>query len=753
MVVFTLCFLIGILAVQTLRELPAPEAILYCLPAGLVLLLSRSWKSGFVMLGVVWAVLFASVRLENRLPESMSGQDVFVSGFVDDLPEYESYRIRFNLAVTSAPSGVPHKIRLTWYEPAHSVRAGQFWRFTVRLKPPHGSFNPGGFDYEQWLFVEGLGATGYVRMHPEPEQLKGTSMLGTIGRWRQAIADRLSESLSGSASLPLIKALTIGDGSSLSSRQWEIFRKTGTTHLMVISGSHIGLVAGLVYLLTIKLWSRTRLLGWSPQKAAAFAALSAVFVYAGLTGFTVPAQRAAIMIAVAMIAIVRQRHTRPFTVLATALSCVLMYDPLSVLSPGFWLSFVAVGLIIYSLGGRLTQAGLIQGMFKINWVTSIGLMPILLFYFQQVSLIAPLANLIAVPVIGLVVVPLALSATIILFVAPFAGVGIFFLVDYLCRGMMWLLVRMAEIPAASVSHSQPDWLALAFALPGILMLLAPQGLPSRWLGVVMLFPLIFTKPDVVKPGTAKLTLLDVGQGLSAVIRTANHVLLYDTGAKFSSNNDSGQSVVLPFLRYHGISRINTLVVSHGDNDHIGGAESVLQGVETGMLLTSVPQQLSAFTPVACKAGQSWQWDNVRFTVLSPEPGLFSSGNDNSCVLQVRTLDGTAILTGDIEANAEDRLVRNFSTQLQSDVLIAPHHGSQTSSTDKFLQAVKPSLVLIPAGYQNPFGHPHPEVVKRYLKLSAEAFDTARHGAIQLTIGNPPRVQAWRAMKGKYWNYQ
>lgn len=696
---------------------------------------------------------FATVRLDDRLPEELAGKDIQLHGWVIDLPERESNYVRFNFKVEQEFAGIPGKIRLTWYHPDSIVKAGQEWRFTARLKPPHGNFNPGGFDYERWLFVEGIGATGYVRTNPAPTLVVDDRALSGLETWRQRIADLLDRIHVSRDSLPMIKALTIGYGDSLTPRQWEVFRKTGTTHLMVISGSHIGLVSGLVYLLVLRLWARIGVLAWPPQKAAAISAMAIALIYAGLTGFSVPAQRAALMLTIVMAAILSQRNTGSFHVLALALFAVLLVDPLVVLLPGFWLSFIAVCLIIYSLDGRLKKPGFFLGAAKINWVASIGLSPLLLLFFQQISVISPLVNLIAAPLVGLLIVPLALMATLAMFISPLCAEKLFVPVDLALQGLWWILVKFAELPLATINHDRPSWWALCFTLPAIALLFAPKGMPCRWLGLVLLFPLVFTENEKIMPGTAKLTLLDVGQGLSAVVQTANHTLVYDTGAKFSSNSDSGQSVILPFLRSQGISQVNTLVVSHGDSDHIGGAASLLNGTDTGTLLTSVPQQLDDYRPIRCKAGQTWSWDQVRFAVLSPAPEKLASDNNNSCVLQIRAQQRTALLPGDIEAEAESRLIEAYGELLKSDILVAPHHGSQTSSTSLFLKAVNPSVILIPAGYRNPFGHPHDEVLRRYRDIHAKWFNNAEDGAIQVTLDKQVKVGAWRKENGKYWNYR
>ncbi|HEY5139239.1 MAG TPA: DNA internalization-related competence protein ComEC/Rec2, partial [Methylococcales bacterium] len=383
--------------------------------------------------------------------------------------------------------------------------------------------------------------------------------------------------------------------------------------------------------------------------------------------------------------------------------------------------------------------------------TSVGLAPLLLLFFQQVSLISPLANFIAVPVISLLVVPFSLLAVLVMFVSPLIANKLFMIVEATLQGLWWLLVRLAELPFATINHPQPSVWALVFAIPGILLLLAPVGMPSRWLSLVMFLPLVFTAPDKPETGDIKLTLLDVGQGLSIVVQTANHWLVYDTGAKFSTESDLGQSVLLPFLRLQGAGKIDKLIISHGDNDHIGGAVSLMLGIPVEQVLTSVPRQLSDYTPVMCAAGQSWTWDKVRFTLLSPQHA-FVSENDNSCVLKIQSEKGSVLLTGDIEALAESWLVETYGNNLKANVLIAPHHGSKTSSSPKFLQAIQPEYVLIPSGYRNQFGHPHQDVLARYKQIKAKWLSSADSGAITIKVEDGLwAVQPMRDTESKYWN--
>jgi len=802
MVVYALLFLAGLMLVQQLAVLPDIQWLMVGGVLACIIVWLRYWRCLFFVVGVLWAIAFAMHRLSERLPEQLEGLEIQVAGTIAGLPEQDEKRVRFDFitrdgvyaenlsgtgsaitrdgvyaenlsgtgsaitrdgvyaenlsgageaSVTEPERQLPSKLRLSWYYPDQPIKAGQQWVFTVKLKRVHGTMNPGGFDYERWLFTEGVGAAGYVRPSPKPVLLGRDSGWNSISVWRQTITDQLSNALGSNPSLALIKALTIGDGNSVTQQQWEVFRKTGTTHLVVISGSHIGLIAGLVYFLVLRFWAWAGYSAWSPQKVAAFSAVLVAVFYAGLAGFSVPTQRSVVMLSVAMAAIILQRNSRPFNVLSIAMFAVLVIDPLAVLSAGFWLSFLAVAVIIYTVSGRLGRLGHVWGGIKINWATSVGLSPLLLLFFQQISLIAPLANLIAVPVISLLVVPFSLLAVIIMFILPTAASKLFYLVDQVLQGLWWLLVQLAELPMASISHALPSYWALLVAVPGILWLLAPVGIPARWLSLVMFLPLVFTDAKRPEAGDINMTLLDVGQGLSAVVQTSHHLLVYDTGAKFSEQSDMGHSVLLPFLRSQGIDKVNSLIISHGDNDHIGGAASLMHGIDTEQVLTSVPQLLSEYAPSECVAGQSWLWDEVRFTMLAPQQA-FVSENDNSCVLKIQSKHGTVLLTGDIEAAAESWLVKTYGEEIKADVLIAPHHGSKTSSTAEFLQTVQPDYVLIPAGYRNQFGHPHKNVLARYRQVNAKWLNSADSGAIAVNVKDKALVvQGMRETESKYWN--
>ncbi|NOT85649.1 MAG: DNA internalization-related competence protein ComEC/Rec2 [Methylococcaceae bacterium] len=746
-----LAFALGIGLFQQLSSLPEGITALSICLLSVLLAYRRQWLVFAFFAGWLWAGLFAFWHLTHtRLPAALEGQELAVQGSITSLPQHDERKTRFDFKITKATEGVPTKLKLSWYHPQQPLKAGQRWAFNVKLKQPHGLLNPGGFDYERWLFTQGVGATGYIRQPEQAQRLGQETPLQNITVLRQNIADHISAFTS--LRYPgFIKALTIGDTTDISAEQWQVLRKTGTLHLIAISGSHISLIAGLIYLLTRWMWARTPLLQTSPQRIAAIAAIGIALFYALLAGFTLPTQRALIMLSVVMISLLWQRHIQATQTLAIAMGLILLSDPLAVLSAGFWLSFLAVALIFFMISGRLAKPNYWVGVFKIHSMMAFGLAPILLCFFQQISLISPFANLIAVPVISFLIVPLALIAVLLLSVAPSLAHLLLSAVDFSLAQLWWLLTILAEWPYAVVTGITASTFAMGLATIGGLVLFMPRGLPGRWLGGILCLPLFFNAPKPLAPGSLRVTLLDVGQGLATVIQTTGHVLIFDTGIKFSEHADSGQSVLLPFLAQQGIQHLDGLIISHGDNDHIGGTAAVIASYKPDWLYTSVPQLLPGYAPQPCVQGQHWLWDNVEFTMLSPKPAGFLTENDNSCVLHIKTANGSILLTGDIEKTAEAWLVDSYGQALKANVLIAPHHGSNTSSSSEFLQRVAPEVILIPSGYRNPFHFPHPAVLQRYQAQHANWLNTADQGAIQVDISAAgTKTTPYRAQAGKYW---
>ena len=667
------------------------------------------------------------------------------------MPHKDSRKTRFDFILDPPQQGLPNKIRLSWYFVKKELNAGQYWHFTVKLKRPHGMLNPYGFDYEQWLFTQNIGAVGYVRKSKGllPRDVAFDEL---ISHWRQKISEKIDSVVKESPQRALIKALAIGVRDEIDDDAWRLFRRTGTVHLLAISGLHIGLVATLVYFFSHWFWARIGFLRFTPQTVAAYSALLIALFYAGLAGFSIPTQRALIMLIVVMFSIIHQRHIKITSSLSFALLIILIVNPLSVLSSGFWLSFLAVTLILYTHAKRLGKTSPVLKFTQIHFLSALGLAPLLVLFFQQVSIIAPVANFIAVPVVSLCMVPLILIAIPLLFVQPLIATQLLAFVDKSLSYGLWFLTELSELPFASWQHfSISGWQAL-FAILAILLFFAPRGFPARFLSIILLLPLIFIAPTQLKPNEFKMTLLDVGQGLATVVQTKNHTLVFDTGAKYSDSFDMGKMVLLPFLRGIGLNAINALIISHADNDHIGGAKALLKNIKVKQIYTSVPEKLASHHPIKCKSGQDWQWDGVLFQILSPIKA-HRSENNNSCVLKISSTHGSILLTGDIERAAEKNLVLLAKKTLASDVLIAPHHGSKTSSTLPFLKQVNPDWVLIPSGYKNRFKFPHAPVLQRYQQLGIKWMSTANEGALTVNINQHGiQLSSYRQQNPRYWHF-
>lgn len=750
-----LAFVAGIMLVQQLPALPSAWVMITIGTSALLLLFLRLRSlhvAAALLLGAAWAMFCGSARLDQTLPRELQRSDLTVDGTVAGIPQALEDGVRFDLQVKrlgEAGTGL-RLVRLNWHRHAPSLKAGEHWRLRVRLKRPHGFFNPGGLDYEGWLLSHGIGATGYVLEDPANTRL-GAASPWSMARWRQLLFDRVVERLAWSRFAGVVAALAMGDEGRITPDQWEVLRRTGTAHLVAISGSHIGLVAGFAFLPALRLCAALHLRRWPPPAVAAAAAAAAALCYSALADFAIPTQRALIMIAVVMGGIIWRRNLRPMHTLALALLAVTAYDPLAVLAPGLWLSFTAVALILWCVAGRLRKPGTWRELWRMNWATAFGLFPLLLLFFQQVSLLSPLANLVAVPTIGLIAIPWCLLASLAMLISAEAGGLLLDGVALFLAGIWQVLEWLSGLPWAQWRHAQPPFWSLCLALPGVALLLAPRGIPGRWLGLLLLAPAVATTNRVPDPGALRMTLLDVGQGLAAVLQTHRHTLVFDTGARFSPSFDMGSAVVEPFLLEQGKSHLDLLLVSHGDNDHMGGAQSLMNRFSIAGILTSVPERLAGSR--LCRAGQAWNWDGVSFEILSPF-GTAGNGNDNSCVLRVAAPGGCVLLTGDIEREAERRLAETYGERLRCDAIVAPHHGSRTSSTALLLALVKPRLALFSTGYLNPYGLPSREVLERYRAAGALVANTAEAGAITVEI-DPLRgmgaASSYRAVRGRYWN--
>ncbi|HZN86017.1 MAG TPA: DNA internalization-related competence protein ComEC/Rec2 [Burkholderiales bacterium] len=754
MTLAALAFAAGAAVLQLQPVLPPLAAAAVLLLA--VLRCRVLWVPLALAAGFFWAAALAHLRMAGWLAPELEGRDLDVVGVVSSLPAVSERAVRFEFEVESARERLPAKILLAWHRGpaseegpallAGGVHPGERWLFTVRLRRPHGHVNPNGFDYEAWLLERGVGATGYVRQRGTQERLAPrNSWMDRVEQTREAVRDRFQERLGSTPAAGILAALAVGDQRAISADEWRLFNRTGVTHLMSISGLHVTLVSGLAAWLVSFGWRRVpaAVLRLPARKAAAMAAIAAALGYTLLAGFAVPAQRTFYMVAVVAAALWSGRIASPARTLALALAVVVAADPWAPLSPGLWLSFGAVALIFYVAAneGRLAQWA------RMQWAITLGLAPAALLLFGQVSLAGPLANAAAIPLVSIVVTPLALLAVVL----PFDWIleCAAWLVEWLLGFLEWC----AALPGALwQQHVPPAWAAAA-AICGAAWILAPRGVPWRAAGAALMAPAFALAPAAPAAGEAWVTTLDVGQGLAVVVRTASRALLYDAGPSYGPEADSGGRIVVPMLRGAGIESVDLMVVSHEDSDHLGGALTLLETLEVRALATSLPRQHAlhalAAAPARCAAGRAWEWDGVRFEFLHPPPGWEGARRNNqSCVLRVEAGGASMLLTGDIERAAESVLSEALR---RTDVLLVPHHGSRTSSSEAFIAAAAPRWAIVSAGYRNRFGHPAREVLERYAGAGIVLLRTDMHGAINVVLkAGQARVEGERALRPRYW---
>lgn len=717
---------LGLLALRFLPALP-PVGLWLLMPVvGLMLLPFRTYPVAFFLFGLSWAGAQAQWALDDRLAPKLDGETRWIEGRVAGLPQHGEGVVRFELADTrSRRAKVPQLIRLAWYG-GPPVNSGERWRLAVKLKRPAGLLNPHAFDYEAWLLARGIGATGTIK--------DGERLAEARGAWRNGIRQKL-QSVDAQGRTGALAALVLGDGTGLSREDWQVLQDTGTVHLLVISGQHIGLLAGLVYMLIAGLaryglWPNR--LPWLPW--ACGLAFVAALGYGLLAGFEVPVRRACLMVGLVLLWRLRFRHLGAWWPLLLALNGVLLLDPLASLQPGFWLSFGAVAVLIFTFGGRLGPWRWWQTWTRAQWLIAIGLGPLLLVLGLPISLSGPLVNLLAVPWISVLVLPPALLGTLLLPV-PYVGEGLLWLagglIDWLFKGLALMAGQVpAWIPVAV------PWWAWSMGALGAFLLLLPRGVPLRPLGWPLLLLLVFPPRSNLPEGMAEIWQLDVGQGLSILVRTRHHALLYDAGPRLG-DNDLGERVVLPMLRKLGVDGLDLMLISHAHADHAGGAWAIAKGLPVKHVISGEPEELpTQLQAGACESGRQWTWDGVNFELWRWADARES--NPKSCVLQIEANGERLLLTGDIDSAAE-RVLLDSPLAVTTDWLQSPHHGSRSSSSMALLAVLQPKAALISRGQGNSFGHPHPTVIARYRARDMTIHDSAEQGAIRLALGHfkPP----------------
>ncbi len=836
-----LLFCGGLALLNFLPSLPDKPWITYsaCLAVIAILIifslrLRRLIPLCFLCAGLAWGLMNGQFRLEQRIDAELEGVPLRVSGVVSNLPKQGEMSSSFlfdTSCIERIPSDLkegveekadcikgPKRLRLSWYGFSRKeLRAGQAWQLDVKLKRPKGFANPGGFDYEKWLFAQNIGATGYVLNKGEHHRLGASKNLdsgvlvagmGKVNALRQSIAENIDASGHSSVALAFLKALTIGDKRDITPVQHASLAATGTSHLLAVSGLHIGLVFGFIYLISHTAFRYLTTLNQyaSAQKVAITLSLAVATFYCALAGFSLPTLRAWIMISCFAWGVLKESPQSSWDSYVISLFLVCLVQPFAVLEMGFWLSYIAVAVILFVVTGRVRKRAsaeqaavtpLVSTLHKYLWAVRevwrsqlgifIGLLPLVIIFYGQLPLLSPLINLFAVPFVGWFVVPPALLGVL---VSPWASAESNFFFSVASQAVDWFWFALDVI-------SNLSWISLT--LPSIdatlsklclvvlcVLLLLPKSLHFRWLSVFLILPPgleLFADSGEAKPffgavisggpvdeGRLNFTVLDVGQGLSAVFETANHVLVYDTGPALGTNLDAGKAVISPFLKSQGRHRIDMLVVSHDDIDHAGGAKTMVEQHPINTFIAWPDTMRRVGEPILssvnetdeCREYRAWQWDGVNFALFSwmSFGGSAKRDNNYSCILKVWGQGFSILVPGDIEKRTEYSLLSRIANyqkyqclgfDLRADILIAPHHGSKSSSSSMFIRAVQPDQVIFSSAYRSRFGHPHADIVKRYQDNEALYWNTASSGALSYEFSSEQkgRNQGHRLMPERY----
>ncbi|MDZ4812700.1 MAG: DNA internalization-related competence protein ComEC/Rec2 [Pseudomonadota bacterium] len=745
-------FVAGVCASTLLPQLPAQP--LLAAIAVLALLLVWRWHASRVvaaaLLGFAWACLCGGMAMKLRLDDAIAGKEITISGTIVGLPRMDLMPPRFELmpdAATRASSGVHGRVRLSWYANVPPLHPGQHFSGSVKLRAPRGVENPGGFDFARYALEQRLAATGYVRegaidTSPPP-------WTSRVDRMREHVADAIDSHVAERPLAALLRALAVGDQRGLQDGEWDTLRVTGTGHLIAISGMHIGLVAAFGALLfggIYRIWPGLGL--YIPRLTfSAFGALLWATAYSILAGWSLPVQRTLLMIVVVLVARMLRRQASMTQSLALAAVLVLVWDPLAVLGAGFWLSFVGVAGLMWALPDATHGSSMLRSFGRAQIAMSLGLLPITIAFFGQGSVVGPIANLLAVPWITMLIVPVLLVAIALLGFVPILGQWLLQAAAWMLQPLWWLLDWLAALPGASWFFAAPSLWALLLAMIGAIWVFLPRGVPLRVLGLLLFLPLLLPRVEIIAEGDARISMIDVGQGLSVLVQTRSHNLLFDAGVRSRSGFDMGEAVVVPTLHALAVTGLERLVLSNQDADHAGGREAVLRAFPEAQVSIGIESDPSP----RCEGGQSWQWNGVRFEFLHPPQYFPDKGNDSSCVLRIQSRNGAALLTGDITEIIETRLLREATDELRADLVFVPHHGSRSSSSAKFVAATGARLAFNSAGRGNSYGHPHPEVQARWQQSGARWFDTAGGGFTSVLLSDAKNVEQRRVDRPRYWH--
>jgi competence protein ComEC len=754
-------FLAGSCLVLCLPRLPSWPAAAACaaLVAGVAVWPRARWLIALV-LGSLYCLWQADARLADRLDPALEGKPLTFDATVVSVPQGTPDALRFRVA-PSAEAHLPDLVDLTWYDAPWRPQAAERLRIEAKLRRPRGFANPGGTDNDARMLRERVGASGYVRFATPAGEPSREAWAHPVLAARAAVADAIREALGARASAGIVAGLSVGLQDALSRQQWVELSRSGTSHLMAISGLHIAMVAAVAGWLggRIQRWRQSRGATGARRDVEVVCAGLAAVGYSALAGMSVPTQRTLVMIALGAAALLARRRIGLADGLAACAGAVVLLDPLAPLAPGFWLSFGAVAAILFATSGYLRGSGTWRAYLQVQGAVTLGLTPVLAASFGNVSLVSVVVNLFAIPLYTLCIVPAVLVSSAVAVASQDVGAPLLRGTGWLVEATWPLIAMPASWPLATVAIAQPGPLGWTVLCAGTVAALAPLPLHGRVAGVAMMLAACAWRPAAPAQGEVRCDVLDVGQGLATFLQTRSHALVYDAGPSFRSGTDAGQLVVLPFLRARGIRVLDRLVLSHDDDDHKGGASTIVAGLPVtelvaGPSLRDVHAPMAATAPrvTGCARGERWSWDGVEFEWLHPVARLHERDNDRSCVLLVTAGEHSILLTGDIEAEAERELLE-AAVLRPVEILVAPHHGSRSSSTSGFAAATSPSWVVFTAGHRNRWGFPAPRVVARWQGEGARTLETSATGAIEFEA-RPGRALAppgrWRIDHHRFW---
>ena len=748
---FAISFLIG---VSQLLWLPKLQ-IVWLLPIALILSITlfskinKNIRSISIIMGLCLGFVYAiivGINVKSYQLKGVPDSYINIIGKVSNLPIIKNDKVKFSFEISEIQENIHlKKILVSWYNSNEKVVAGQIWNLNLKLKPIHGYKNPGSFDYSKWLFRQGYDATATVKKAALLAE-SSADISSKVHLFRAKIATIIDNNFHSTRVQALIKALTIGDKSQISYQDSQLFQTTGTAHLIAISGLHIGLIAFVGILFGRILFFVFANERFNRFKYEAIFAIGFAMIYALLAGLSIPTIRALIMVTVFSVAHASKQQIGRWQTWSIAMLMVLLIDPFGVLDIGFWFSFGAVAVLMFAFNGRNNKGAKAIAFIKAQVVILIGLMPLMVIVFKQINLLTPFVNILVLPLASLLLIPLTFASMFVYTFSDAMAEFLFYLVEKLAVYLFMILDYMQKFDFLSIGVKNINSYTVTALVIAMFILLLPKLFRWRFLALILFIPLFLKKQGHLQYNEFQINVLDVGQGLSVVVSTKNHSLVYDTGAKYDTGFSLATSVLIPFLQHQGMETVDKLILSHKDNDHAGGVEELISSFPDMQVLDVMGDYSD------CQFPSSWDWDGVHFSIYSPFELLPYLGNNSSCVLKISSKNGSILLTGDIEEPVEYRLTKKFPHHIKSDVLLVPHHGSRTSSSKAFIKLVAPKVAVNSSGFANQFNHPHPLIKQLYLDQGIIFYDTQTKGMIKLVFKDHDiKIQQYADVYPHFWD--